>query len=318
MRQIFGEHLVKLSKTNPEMVVLDADVSCSTQTCLFGKAFPDRFINCGIAEANMVSVAAGIAAAGLRPVISSFAYLLATRALDQIRSQIAYNSLPVIIAGGYAGLSDFADGGSHQSIEDLAIFSSMPNMTVICPGDANEVELALEMAMRHEGPVYIRLSRAETPRLASEQPFEIGKAITYKHGEDIALLSTGQMLPRVLEAAELLSKAEIKAEVLHLHTVKPIDEQAVLGVARKCKAVVTCEENSVKGGLGSIVASLLSQKQPTDMRMIGISDAFGQSGSYDDLLEHYGLSPSHITMVVKKMLSQELRRQTGLQARNVM
>jgi len=298
MRMIFGDHLVRLGAAHPELVALDADVSNSTQTARFGAAFPDRFLNCGIAEGNMVSVAAGMAAAGLRPVVSSFAFLLATRALDQIRSQIAYSSLPVILAGGYAGLSDAADGGSHQSIADVACLSALPNMTVVCPGDAAETEAALEAALRHDGPVYIRLSRAETGRLALPAPFQLGKAFVRREGRDVARLATGQMLESTLDAAGLLAEGGIQARVVDLHTVKPLDEQAVLAAARECGAIVTCEEHTLIGGLGSRVASLLAERQPAPMRMIGIRDVFGQSGGYDALRKEYGLTPGDIVRAV--------------------
>jgi len=294
MRAVFGDHLVRLGAAHPGLVVLDADVSNSTQTARFGAAFPDRFLNCGIAEGNMVSVAAGMAAAGLRPVVSTFAFLLATRALDQIRSQIAYSNLPVILAGGYAGLSDAADGGSHQSIADVACMSALPNMTVVCPGDAADVEAALEAALRHDGPIYIRLSRAETGRLACPEPFQLGKAFVRREGRDVALITTGQMLETTLLAAELLAKQGIQARVVDLHTVKPLDEEAVLAAARECGVIVTCEEHTVIGGLGSRVAGLLAERQPTPMRMIGIRDVFGQSGSYDELRKAYGLAPGDI------------------------
>jgi transketolase len=214
MRRVFGDHLVRLGEKHAGLVVLDADVSSSTQTRFFGERYPQRFINCGIAEANMVSVAAGIAAAGLRPVVSTFACLLATRALDQIRSQVAYPRLPVVLAGGYSGLSDFADGASHQSIEDLAVLTAMPNMTVLCPGDATETELALEAALEHDGPVYLRLSRAEVPRLPVPGGFSLGKAVIRRDGGDVALLSTGQMLEFTLEAADLLEKEGIHSGAL--------------------------------------------------------------------------------------------------------
>jgi len=294
MRRIFGEHLVRLGAEHPNLVVLDADVSSSTMTRLFGDRYPERFINCGIAEANMVSVAAGIATTGLRPVASSFAYLLATRAADQVRSQVALTRLPVILAGGYAGLSDFADGASHQSIEDMAFFLAMPNMTVLCPGDATETELALEAALRHDGPVFLRLSRAEVPRLAYPGEFSIGRAAIRQEGTDVALVVTGQILEDALQAAELLDLDGIKARVVGLPTLKPLDSESIQRAATECGVVVTCEESSLVGGLGSLVCTLLSSQCPTPVVMVGIADRFGQSGDYAGLRHEYGLTASHI------------------------
>ena len=300
MRRVFGEYLVKLGQKRQDLVVLDADVSSSTQTKLFAEAFPKRFINCGIAEANMVSVAAGIATTGLRPVVSSFAFLLAARAADQVRSQIAYSRLPVILAGGYAGLSDSADGGSHQSVTDLAIYLAFPNLTVICPGDAAEVELALEAALEQDGPVYIRLSRAEVGRLDYPGTFEIGKAVIRRQGNDIALISTGQMLETTLAAAEILANEGICARVIDVHTVKPLDKNVILEAACECRKIITCEENNVIGGLGSMVASLLATELPTPMRMVGIHDKFGQSGDYEELKEAYSLSANSIVKTARE------------------
>jgi transketolase len=302
MRRVFGEHLVRLGASMPELVVLDADASCSTQTRLFGEAHPDRFINCGIAEANMVSVAAGIAASGLRPVASTFAFLLATRAADQVRGQIAYSRLPVVLAGGYAGLSDFADGGSHQSVADVAVFMAMPNMTVICPGDGTETEAALEAALRHDGPVYLRLSRAEVGRLELPGRFVPGRAFVRRDGTDVALITTGHMLESTLRAADLLADHGIGARVIDMHTLKPIDAEAILDAAACCGRIVTCEEHSIIGGLGSMVGSVLAATRPTPMRMIGLHDAFGQSGPYQQLCEHYGLTPEAIANAARELI----------------
>ncbi len=305
MRRVFGEHLVRLGKKRRDFVVLDADTSCSTQTRLFAEAFPDRFINCGVAEGNMASVAAGIAASGLRPLISTFAFLLANRAADQIRSQIAYSCLPVVLAGGYAGLSDFADGGSHQSVYDVAVFAAMPNMTVVCPGDARETELALEVALDHDGPVYIRLSRAEVGRLDYPGKMRLGRALVRQEGNDVGLLATGQILEMVLEAADLLEEQGIFARVVDMHIVKPLDEEAVLETAECCGCLVTCEEHSVIGGLGSMAAGVLGRKLPTPMRMVGIDDRFGQSGSYEDLREHYGLTAASVVAAAVDVLKMK-------------
>jgi len=305
MRRVFGEHLVNLGNQRFDVVALDADTSSSTQTKLFAEAFPERFLNCGVAEANMVSVAAGAATCGLRPVVSAFAFLLATRAADQIRSQIAYSRLPVVLAGGYAGLSDFADGGSHQSVFDVAVFAAMPNMTVVCPGDARETELALEAALEYNGPVYIRLSRAEVGRLEYPGAMRLGRALVRREGSDVGLLTTGQILETVLQAADLLEKQGVAARVVDVHTLKPLDEDAVLETAERCGCFVTCEEHSITGGLGSMVASVLARKRPTPMRIVGIKDRFGQSGTYQALREHYGLSSAAIVTAALNVMEQK-------------
>ena len=308
MRRFFGEHLLMLGKSNTDLVVLDADVSCSTQTCLFAERYPNRFINCGIAEANMVFVAAGIAVTGLRPVVSTFAFLLATRASDQIRSQIAYSRLPVVFAGSYSGLSPFADGGSHQSVIDLAVFTSMPNMIVLCPGDATETELALESALEQNSPVYIRLSRDMVGRMPYENKFVIGKALLRHEGNDVALISTGQMLETALQAVELLEQKGIQPMLIDLHTVKPLDTETILSAARDCGAIVTCEENSVIGGMGSLVSDFLCSTLPTPIHMIGIQDSFGQSGSYGALRRHYGLTAESIVQAACGLISAKGRK----------
>ena len=305
MRRVFGDHLVRLGEQMDDLVVLDADTSNSTQTKLFGAAFPDRFINCGVAEANMVSVAAGIASAGMRPVVSAFAFLLAMRASDQIRSQIAYSRLPVVLAGGYAGLSDFADGGSHQSISDLSFFLSMPSMTVVCPGDARETELSLEAALAVDGPVYLRLSRAEVLYLETPETFSIGKAFIRQEGDDVALVCTGHILERVLEAGSELHQKGINARVIDMHTVKPLDVEVLQAAAQQCGCIVTCEEHNVIAGLGSMVASYLARECPVPIRMIGIQDLFGQSGRYADLQTHYGLSPVAIVEAAEAVIKQK-------------
>jgi len=308
MRRVFGEHLVRMGQKHKDLVVLDADTSSSTQTRLFQTAFPDRFLNCGLAEANLGAVAAGLAAAGMRPLVSAFAFLLATRASDQVRSQIAYSRLPVIFAGGYAGLSDFADGGSHQSVEDLSFFLSMPNMTVICPADATETELALEAALEHDGPVFLRLSRAEVNRLDYPLPFQIGKALIRQPGNDVALVSTGHIFDRVRQAAEQLTQKGISVRLIDLHTIKPLDGNVILSVARECRCMVTCEEHSVYGGMGSYISRFLAETCPIPMRIIAIPDQFGQSGSYAELQRHYGLSPEAIITAVEEVLQQKQKR----------
>jgi transketolase len=308
MRAVFGEELVELGKTREDLVVLDADVSSSTQTAMFGNMYPTRFINCGIAEANMVSVAAGLAASGFRPVASTFAFLLATRAADQIRSQVAYSRLPVVLAGGYAGLSDFADGGSHQSVMDLSTFLNMPNMTVICPGSIEETQWAVRTALSIDGPVYLRLSRAEVGSIPLEAGVSIGRTVVRRQGRDLALITTGQTLGLAVEAAEALTAAGISVRLLDLLVAKPLDEQAILAAARECGAIVTVEENSVRGGLGSMIAAFLSGSSHVPVGIVGINDSFGQSGPYESLRECYGLTVPHIVSAAKEAVEVKEKR----------
>ncbi len=307
MREVFGEKLVELGHLRNDLVVLDADVSSSTQTAGFGKAFPARFINCGIAEANMVSLAAGLAASGFRPVVSTFAFLLAERASDQIRSQIAYSSLPVILAGGYAGLSDFADGGSHQSISDLSTFLCMPNLAVFCPGDENEVAWALESALKLDGPSYLRISRGEVPQLPLNGISDKGTVVR-REGKDVALLNTGHTLELAILAAETLEGMGINVKFLDMARPKPFDGESVLAAAKECGAVITVEENSTYGGFGSLVASFLSSNHPTPIEMLGIKDQFGQSGSYIELRNYYGLSITSVVEAARKVMNKKTIR----------
>ena len=295
-RVVFGTALAKLGAEFPHLVVLDADVSSSTQTALFAQAYPKRFFNFGIAEANMVSAAAGMAAVGLLPVVSTFAFLLAVRAGDAVRSLVAYNRLNVKMAGGYAGLSDFADGASHQSVEDLAVMTGIPNITVVAPCDAVETRLAVRAMLEHAGPVYLRLHRNETPVLTdySREPFRIGKGKILRDGRDVSIISTGYMVHKALDAAEALEKEGISAGVVNMSTIKPLDEELVLECARKTGRIVTAEEHSVHGGLGGAVAELLARKHPVPMAFVGVQDTFAESGDYEKLLEKYGLTPGAI------------------------
>lgn len=306
MRMVFGRALAALGTDIPNLVVLDADTSHSTQTWMFAERYPDRFINCGIAEANMVSVAAGIATCGMIPVVSTFAFLLSLRAGEQVRSQIAHSRLNVKLAGGYAGLSDSADGASHQSVMDIAVMRAMPNMTVICPSDVATTEGLVRQALATTGPVYIRLSRDEVPLYPVElRAIRIGKAIRRSEGKDIALFSTGSILEEVLLAAEELKAHGVAARVIDLHTVKPLDDSEVVSAATETGAIVTCEEHSVIGGLGDAVASVLAQHGAAiPFAKIGLPDSFGQSGAYSTLKDFYGIGASGISTVARKLLQR--------------
>lgn len=303
MRDAFGRHLVHLGQTHPELVVLDADVSSSTKTGLFAEAFPDRFFNVGVAEANMVDLAVGLATCGLRPVVSSFALFLAGKAAEQIRNCVAYNNLPVILAGGYAGLSDSYDGASHQSIADIAFMRALPNMTILSPGDAHEVGAALEEALRLAGPVYLRLGRNPTPLLfADSPPLQAGRNRLLRTGRHLTMLATGVPVHLALEAADKLAQSGIEAEVLAVSTLKPLDESSLLASVRKTGRVLTIEEHSVIGGLGGAVAERLAQTCPTPQGFIGIPDCFTESGDYDALLRKYGISVESIMARARELV----------------
>jgi transketolase len=305
MRDAFGKHLLDMGTRYPELVVLDADVSGSTRTGWFGERYPDKFYNVGVAEANLVDIAAGMATAGYHPVISTFSLFLALKGTDQIRNVLCYNSLPVIIAGGYGGLSDSFDGASHQSITDIAIMRSLPNMTVLVPGDAREVEDALETAMSIQGPVYIRLSRNETPELfRDKEPLELGKARTIKSGKDITFVVSGVPTYMAMEAADILQQENIDVEILEFSSIKPIDETALVESARRTAKVLSIEEHNIIGGLGSACAEVLAKKHPARMDMIGINDTFTESGPYHALLDKYGISVQDIVTRAKALARQ--------------
>ena len=306
MREAYGETLVELGRLDPDVIVLDADVSGSTRTVLFKNAFPERFFNIGIAEGNMVGIAAGLAATGKIPFVNTFALFLALRAADPVRSLIAYNNLNVKIAGAYGGFSDSYDGASHQSVEDVSVMRSIPNITVIVPADEHETRKAVLAAAGFKGPVYLRLSRAEVPPVYSpDMTFEIGKAIVVRPGKDVTLFANGYMLTKALEAADLLSKDGIEAEVLDMHTVKPLDNEAVILSVTKTGAAVTVEENNIYGGLGSAVAEVLSTEKPVPLEIIGIQDKFGESGSYEGLLKKFGLDKTSIAAAAKKVIARK-------------
>ncbi|NLC44833.1 MAG: hypothetical protein GX783_11230 [Clostridiales bacterium] len=305
MRLVFGEMLRELGEEYRELVVLDADVSSSTQTKLFGEKYKDRFFNFGIAEADMVSAAAGMSVCGLIPVASTFAFLIALRAGDPVRSLIAYNNLNVKLAGGYAGLSDFADGASHQAIMDLALMRAMPNMTVLVPSDIDTTKWAVRAMLEHEGPVYLRLSRDVVGSCHNgSKDFEIGKAKVLKDGTDVTLAVCGTLLPQVLEASEQLSKDGINAAVIEYSTIKPFDEDTLVSFAKKTNGVITVEEHTIIGGLGGVVAETLSDNYPVKMKRIGIEDCFGESGPYDSLLEKNGLTSKNIYNSARELIGR--------------
>jgi len=307
IRDAFGRALVKLGEKNEKVVVLDADVSTSTRTAFFQNKFPDRFFNFGVAEGNMMDAAAGLALVGKIPFASTFSSLASLRALEQIRTSIAYPNLNVKIAGGYGGLSDFKDGPTHHSICDLAIIRSIPNMTLIVPADAIETKKAVYAVAQYVGPVYLRLSRAEVPVIFDENyKMEIGKGNLLKDGTDVTLIATGIMVVRVLEAAKVLEKEEkISAKVIEIHTLKPLDVDIIIRAADETGAIVTAEEHSIIGGLAGAVAEVLAENKPIPMERIGIKDTFTESGQYNELLEKYGMGIKHIIDAAKKVVKRK-------------
>ena len=302
-RVAYGEALVKLGKMNEDIVVLEADLSKSTMTAYFQKEFPERHINLGIAEADMIVTAAGFATTGKIAFASTFAHFAAGRAFDQIRNSVAYPQLNVKICPTHAGISLGEDGGSHQSVEDVALMRAIPGMVVLSPADAVETEKMIFAVAEYEGPVYVRLGRLNIPVLFDENyKFEIGKAVTLTEGNDVAILATGLMVSEALEAAKVLEEKGIKARVVNVSTIKPLDTETVLKVAKECKFIVTSEEHSVIGGLGSAVSEYLSEVHPAKVVKHGIQDIFGQSADGETMLTNYGLRAKDIAEIVLKNL----------------
>lgn len=304
-RVAYGKALAELGKRISRIMVLDADLSKSTMTCEFEKLFPDRFINAGIAEQNLMGVAAGLATCGKIPFASTFA-IFAGRSFDQIRNTIAYAGLNVKIALTHAGISVGEDGASHQAIEDISLMSSIPGMTVICPADAVETKAAVEAAVQYIGPVYLRLGRLPFPIIFEDKPdykFEIGKAVKLAEGNDVTIIATGLMVHEALEAGKLLEKEGIYARILNMHTIKPLDKEAIIDAAKSTGRIVTAEEHSIRGGLGGAVAEVTSQYCPVPIAMVGVKDVFGRSGKPGDLLKYYGLTASAIVEASKSLIS---------------
>ena len=299
-RDSYGNALKELGAEYQNLVVLDADLAGATKTGTFKKAFPDRFFDCGIAEANMICMAAGMSTAGLVPFASSFAMFAAGRAFEQVRNSIGYPHLNVKIGATHGGISVGEDGASHQCCEDFALMRSIPGMTVICPADDVEAKAAVKAAYHFDGPVYLRFGRLAVPVFHDEDyKFEIGKGEVIKDGNDVAIIANGLLTYEAILAGEELEKQGIHARVINMATIKPLDEELVLKAAKECGKVITCEEHSVIGGLGEAVCSLLAEKCPTLVRRIGVNDEFGHSGPAVDLLKQFGLSAEHIVEVAK-------------------
>jgi transketolase len=304
VRTAYGETLAALGDERHDIVVLEADVGASTRSCLFGARHPERYFNVGIAEGNMMAMAAGFAACGKVPFVNTFAVFATLRAADPLRSLVAYARLNVKIAAAYGGLSDSYDGATHQSVEDLAIARSLPHLAVVVPTDAAETAMAVKAAADYPGPVYLRLSRADLPVICrADHPFAIGRGNVLKEGGDVTLVACGYMVIKSLEAAGLLEKCGVAARVLELPTLKPLDEGILLEAARETGRVVTIEEHSVVGGLGAAVAEFLVQQCPVPMRLLGIPDCFGASGDYEALLAKFGLDAAGIADQVLRFLA---------------
>ncbi len=302
-RESYGNALVELGKEHDNVVVLDADLAGATKTSTFKKEFPDRHFDCGIAEGNMMAVAAGLASMGLVPFASTFAMFAAGRAFEQVRNSIGYPHLNVKIGATHGGISVGEDGASHQCCEDFALMRSIPGMTVICPADDVEARAAVRAAYEFEGPVYLRFGRSGVPVFHDEGfSFEIGKGEVLQDGNDVAIIATGLMVCEAMKAGEELKAEGINARVINMATIKPLDEELVLKAAKECGKIVTCEEHSIIGGLGEAVSALLSEKMPTPVRRIGVNDEFGHSGPAADLLKDFGLSAENIVDTVKAFL----------------
>ena len=305
-RGAYGEEIVKLGEENPDIVVLEADISSSTKTCYFADRFPDRFFNVGVAEQNEAIVAAGLATTGLIPFMSTYAVFGSMRCCEQIRTFICYPNLNVKIAVSHGGITPCTDGVTHQATEDIAIMRVMPNMTVIVPTDYNMAKASVRAAAEHYGPVYLRFTRDATPIIYDEDiDFKIGKSIKLKEGKDLTIISLGDMTYIALEAVKLLKDIGINPTLLDMPTVKPIDARAIIDAAKATGAIVTVEDHQINGGLGSAVAEVLVENCPVPMKRIGIKDTFTESGEFELLLEKYGMSSAHIVKACKEVLERK-------------
>ena len=303
-REAYGDTLVELGASIPNLVVLDADLAEATKTCKFKAAYPDRFFDCGIAEGNMMAVAAGLAASGMIPFASSFAMFASGRAFEQVRNMIGYPHLNVKIGATHAGITVGEDGATHQCNEDIALMRTIPGMTIINPADAVETAAAIKAAVDFKGPVYMRFGRYAVPTFnGADYKFEIGKGIELCDGKDVTIVATGLMVSMALEAAEALKAEGISARVINIHTIKPIDADILVKAAKETGAIVTAEEHNVIGGLGSAVAEVLSEKFPVPVLRVGVEDKFGKSGQVPELLKEYGLTAENIANKAKAAIA---------------
>lgn len=305
-RSGFGAGMSDLGKTHPNVIALCADLVGSLKLDAFIKDHPERFVQCGIAEANMIGVAAGMATAGFIPYATTFANFGSGRVYDQIRQSVAYSDKNVKIAVSHAGLTLGEDGATHQILEDLAMMRSMPNMTVINPCDFNQTRAATKAIADHEGPVYLRFGRPAVPVFTDpDQPFEIGKAWMVNEGKDVTIVATGHLVWEAIQAGEMLEAEGIDAEIINIHTIKPLDNDAILRSVAKTGCVVTAEEHQINGGLGDAVCQLLSREHPTPVELVGVNNSFGESGTPAQLMEKYGLTAKHIVAAVKKVMAKK-------------
>ena len=306
-RESYGNALVELAKEHDNLYVLDADLAAATKTGVFKAAYPDRHIDCGIQEADMVGIAAGMATTGKVPFCSSFAMFAAGRAYEQVRNSVAYPHLNVKIGATHAGISVGEDGATHQCLEDLSLMRTIPGMVVINPADDIEAKAAVKAAYEYDGPVYLRFGRLAVPVINdnADYKFEIGKGLVLREGTDVSIIATGLEVNFALEAAEMLAKDGINAEVVNIHTIKPIDRELILKTAEKTGLVVTVEEHSIYGGLGSAVAEVLSEEMPTVVKRIGVNDTFGESGPAVELLHKYKLDGEGVYQQIREFLNQE-------------
>ena len=305
-REAYGEALKEIGGKNEQIVVLDADLSKSTKTNVFAKAYPQRFFNVGIAEQNLVGTAAGLAASGKTPFVSTFAMFAAGRAFEQIRNSVCYPKLNVKVAATHAGLTVGEDGASHQGIEDVSLMRSLPNMTVLVPADEEETRQAIAWAAAYQGPVYIRLGRMSVDNVSPEgYVFAPAKAAVLTEGNDVALIANGVMVMAALEAAKMLAAEGIQARVINMASVKPLDEAAVVSAAKETGAIVTCEEHSIIGGLGSAVAEVLAEQAPAPLERVGVKDTFGESGKPKELLAKYGLTAADVAEAARRVVARK-------------
>ena len=304
LRDAYSQALIELGRSHPHVVVLDADLALSTKTKRFGTTYPDRFFDMGIAELNLMGVAAGLAAAGKVVYASTFAAFAAGQPYNVIRQSIAYANLDVKIVATHAGISVGGDGATHQMLEDMSLMRGLPNMRVFVPADGPQTQDIIKLIADSPGPCYVRLPRGDTPLLPDVYPTEIGKAITIRDGRDVTLIGTGTMVYETLRAADVLIAEGVDPRVLLIHTVKPIDVDAILKAARETKGIVTAEEHSVYGGVGSAVCEVVAENHPTAVRRIGVRDTFGESGEERDLMEKYGLTARHIAEAAREVLKR--------------
>ena len=305
IRSVFGKTLAELGKTNPNIVVLDADLSCSTQTKVFADAFPDRFFNCGIAEQDMIATSAGLASVGKIPFAASFAMFATGRTYDQVRNAVCYPEFNVKIIGTHGGVTVGEDGASHQALEDISLMRTIPNMAVIVPADCRECEQVIKFASENYGPMYIRIPRTNVCDIFDENyEFDFTKAQILQEGTDVTVISNGETLAEVIEASNNLEKQGYSVQIVHVPVVKPLDGATIIACAKKTRFVMVVENHFITGGLGSAVCELLAEYYPTPVHRIGVNDEFGQSGKWDELLDYYGLSAEKLEKNIKRYVDK--------------